>query len=315
MRLTTNLQGAAEAAYLVKNSKLPGPFAGCALKDAVICKQQRITSGHSISFGYKDGPRESQTESLESVSEKYVILWDEDDKRAWIMNGTTALLHLLRASLERNRTGRFGSKCLFNPEQMQEAVTRYESDSALEVLLNNENQSLSIFENEDVRLKDRIEGLVYILEQMIEYEETRSVKRLKAIEPKDEVCERLEGWDFVDVATRKYPVRPRLGTLRTIGRSWTELSQSLDAITIFGRGFGELIQPVDSCNLCTHWAQLPTNKYFLWRGSVIRERPYERDTARRCHRQHKPHTARFRTPTRYWVCQEAKTPRRAFSTN
>jgi nucleoside phosphorylase len=231
--------------------------------DAVIHKQRRITDGHPISFGSKDGHRESRVDKLEYITGKYVILWDEDDKRGWMMNGATALLHILRASLERNRTGKFRSKCSFKPEQMQEAETRYESDSALEVLLNHENQSLSIFEGEDFTVKDRIEDFVYILDQMTEYEETRLIKKSRAIGPKNQASERLEGWDFIDVATRKYPVCPRSGVLQTIGRSWTELTRSLNAITIFGRGFGDLIQPVDSCNLCSHWDRLPKNRYYL----------------------------------------------------
>ena len=35
------------------------------------------------------------------------MLWDVDDQRGWLINGSSALLHLLRASLEFNKTDEF----------------------------------------------------------------------------------------------------------------------------------------------------------------------------------------------------------------
>jgi nucleoside phosphorylase len=179
------------------------------------------------------------------------------------MNGTTAFLHLLRASLELNRTGELKANCLFEQTHIQEAETPDQCSSALQVLLNADNGSLPIFRDDPIRVKDRIEDFIYIFGAMFAWEEYSHGERPKATKLKGKTLELLEGWDFNDIATRKYPVIPRLENLWTSGRSWTELSQSLDVVTIFGRGLGELIQPVDANRLCKHWDRLPSERYYL----------------------------------------------------
>lgn len=95
---------------------------------------------------------------LKWISKKFVVLWDEEDKRGWLINGTSALLHLLRASLEHDSIDKFNSEFLFKPEQMQEPSEPHEPDSAIEVLLNPINKKLKIYpEREDfLRLEDRV---------------------------------------------------------------------------------------------------------------------------------------------------------------
>jgi hypothetical protein len=64
------------------------------------------------------------------------VLWDEEEKRGWLANGTSALLHLLRTSLEYNKTDKFNSAFLFKSEEMEDASITHTADSAIEVLMN-----------------------------------------------------------------------------------------------------------------------------------------------------------------------------------
>ena len=79
------------------------------------------------------------------VSEKFVVLWDEEDKRGWLVNGATALLHLLRASLKSDMAGPFKSVMVFEPREMEEISELPTANAAIPVLLNSNNRKLRIY--------------------------------------------------------------------------------------------------------------------------------------------------------------------------
>lgn len=92
---------------------------------------------------------------------KYVVLWDEADKRGWLVNGASALLHLVLASIERDSQGPTKSHFLFKKNELREASDSRDVFAAMSVLCNPENWSLKIFPNDDghVLLKHRIESI------------------------------------------------------------------------------------------------------------------------------------------------------------
>jgi hypothetical protein len=192
------------------------------------------------------------------------VLWDTKDERGWIVNGTTAFLHVLRASIENDREGDVGSTCLMKPQMMQDAEGPHSPDSALKVLLNPEHRELKIFKNRDGydKVQDRIEHFVHTFEKIIDHQ-----IRVGTVGPIDEqrgddLREPLEGWDFVDLANQRYPLYPCMDTIPTADQSWTEVVRALNAVTLFSVGFGNLIQPENSCNLCNYWEQPALSSHF-----------------------------------------------------
>lgn len=80
----------------------------------------------------------------------------------------------------------------------------------------------------------------------------------------------LQGFDFQDLATCQTPLRPHTVklSLQGSGRGWIDLARSLQAITLFGKGFGNLITPeippsVQSCDRCGLGTSLPKNKEYM----------------------------------------------------
>jgi hypothetical protein len=63
-----------------------------------------------------------------------MIFWDEGDKRGWLVNGTGALLHLLRASLI-HRKRLFGSEILLDPAALPDPENYDQADYALQYLM------------------------------------------------------------------------------------------------------------------------------------------------------------------------------------
>ena len=76
------------------------------------------------------------------IAKQFVVFWDEGERRGWLVNGTSALLHLVRASLQHDKQSKFKSACVFNPGDLVEAQITHLPDSALEVLLNKKNRTL-----------------------------------------------------------------------------------------------------------------------------------------------------------------------------
>ena len=61
---------------------------------------------------------------------------------------------------------------------------------------------------------------------------------------------------------------PRVATIPALGYGWVDLIRTINAISIFGRGFGELLKPVVSEGMCPQWATLPTQRYLLAASNV-----------------------------------------------
>lgn len=168
--------------YKVVRSHLPGPQHGCILENFSITGGKFINAGVNFSIGNKDKPihvssHKGYSKKIQWISKKFVVLWDEEAKRGWLVNGATALLHLVRASLDYNRTDILKQWFLFKPEQMDN------SGSAIDVFMSRENKMLELYQDDDelngqktrngsdencFRLKDQIEQIFNYLEKMID---------------------------------------------------------------------------------------------------------------------------------------------------
>ncbi|OXV11393.1 hypothetical protein Egran_00845 [Elaphomyces granulatus] len=261
--------GAADASYTVETSRLPRPREGCVLEKVSIRAGSIIRGDSRFALGHKDTPihilrQNDYISKLEWISKKFVVLWDEQDKRGWLVNGISALLHVLRTSLESDIAGEFKSVMLFQRGEMEEASESHTAGSAISVLLKAKNRELKIYPtgNGYLRLEDRVEHFYDILEKIIDHQvnvtEQHSDNGIG-------LRENLEGWDFMHLATRQDIIYPRVAALHALGKGWVDFTRAIHAITLVGRGFGEIIQPANP-NLCPHWAKLPKGRYYLAAG-------------------------------------------------
>lgn len=254
--------GAADACYLIKNSRLPRPSGQGALSNASLSLGRLITGGTPFSEGRKDVRlrRNSYIVRMKWISQKYVILWDVEDERGWLVNGASALLHLVRASLAQDQLdNNFAALCLFSTKYFQEASRLHHTDAALEVLLNPNNLKAKIYpENDDyIRFKAYVEDFSDLLEKMLDYQSMAVNNSTPGSVPRSV----LEGWDFTDLAFGRDPIYPREAFLDQRALSWVDFTRSVHAITLFGRSFGEIIQPASAG--CSAWAKLPCGRSYL----------------------------------------------------
>lgn len=258
------MSGAAEANYLITPSRLPRPPEGCIYNDVRLFKGQ-IILGSAFSMGHKDSAthisRNGYIEKLKSIRRRFYVLWDEEDKRGWLINGGSVLLHLLRASLKHDSMDELSTEFLFNPEDLQEASETRKAFSAIKVLANQSNRKLPIYleKKNYLCLEDRVEELYDTLEKIMDYEVgIATPSSAKSSRPR----KYLEGWDFNDLATCRDIFYPRVAKLETIGKGWVDFTRAIHAVTLFGRRFGEVIEPI-STSSCNKWTELPKAMYYL----------------------------------------------------
>lgn len=197
-----------------------------------------------------------------------------------MIDGGTALHHLLRGSLEHSRTDIFRSEFLFDFSKLKDGL-------AIEVLLNPEHRRLLLYPSKEethtetitgadgetktetktkttyTTLGNKVEELYTFLERMIEHKS--QIENTKGLDAKVRLRRHLEGWDFSDLTTNHDPSHLRVATLPASAFSWVELTRVAQAVTLFGKGFGELLSPTtDSARTkCSSWKSVPTGKHYL----------------------------------------------------
>lgn len=233
-----------------------------------------IRSDHKAAVGIKDlgvgVDRGTYRKKLADLSRKYVVLWDVNSKRGWLVNGTSALLHLLRTSLEFNKTDDQSFAFLFEPEKFKEAKVPHNATSAMEILMDHKNLDMELYEEDErdesnanikYRIRDRINELYEILEIIMDCQIEVDGKKGEGFgcSPR----KNLEGWDFKNIATQEDVMYPSLAKVKTIGKGWVDFIRTIQAAVLFGRGFGDLMKPVAQIDSCSHWRVLPSGKYYL----------------------------------------------------
>lgn len=87
--VSTYHAGSREADYQIEHSRLPQPHPGCILEKCSIAGGQFITAGTSVALGLRDRPvritRLGYLRKMKWILKKYVILWDEGEKRGWLV--------------------------------------------------------------------------------------------------------------------------------------------------------------------------------------------------------------------------------------
>jgi hypothetical protein len=253
-----------------------------------------ITGTCSIALGIKDRPTHlpgsSYIHKLRWMEHKYVVMWDDEEKRGWLVNGTSALLHLVRADLHFTAHGNFASELVFDAKSMGESGNNRRPNSAVEVLKSAHNRRLEVYQGDVQMIKeeenkwkagepDDVETIIIqkwktgaylfqdlvvhhyeILEKLVQVQEDISGRNGIKIKPR--IRKHLEGWDFVDIAKGR-DVQPRVATLSMLGWGWVDFIRSIRALVLVGCGFGNLILPTDPDALCSPWRKVPSGQCFL----------------------------------------------------
>ena len=251
--------GALDGDYRIQSSDIRPTYPGCLLHGKILRRGQTYALENVCIADSKDRPRRTSTQSLQERLKRLhmrpVVLWDDDDKRGWLTNGTSALLHLTLASVE-NTGGPFDSYCLRKDEIKQKEKSTV--NTAALILLDERNWKLPIQWDgkKPVYFRDRVEDLYFLLDFAIEHQITSlSNRRISS--------GILEGWDFMDMAGMAIdPLNPRAFPLTKDCCGWMSFLEDSKAITLFGRSFGDIFRPIKP-PLCDYLNTLPKQECYL----------------------------------------------------
>lgn len=249
---------------------------------ALIGKRDKAVHIHS---------RDDYVMRLKWISKKFVVFYDLRDRRAWLLDGASALLHIVRASLRHDQRDLFKDLFLFDESSIKESALPFTGkQAAVQLLTNRDNTALPLYAKpteakeeetttdagarvrvlsstrKNYTLKDRIDGIYEILEQIMSHQADVFSQDGIGFRIKYTLRRQLEGFDFMDVATDEDPLWPRVTTINSRGRGWIDFTRALHAITLFGTGFGGLLKPsqgLDTCFNCLTNVGVPKGEDYL----------------------------------------------------
>ena len=300
--------GSGKANYSVERSATDAAKPAFATLSAVnITVSKILGAGVTMTRGKKDIPpalainRVFESQAI-SAGQWYVIMYDTLGRRAWLLDGASALVHISRAGLslcneqqriiaEANEESYDESK--FKADQLWHPPDCEGRQSALKVLLNNKNRQTKIFasiESREKMIRDPETGSWQqeVVEQTKTWWRWEDLVREKfaVLEMLHDQCFRrrqtpvtdvrlpfgnrsIEGFEFDDLVHGFSPLQPRVTDLETAYGDWLDFTVGIDAITLFGSGFGDLIKPAEdfsggaSRTRCGQRAPCPENHDYL----------------------------------------------------
>lgn len=272
-------QGAPDVEYsTITSSDLEAPQPGWALDRVQITAGKYITVAAGFVRGKKDKPihrtQDDYISRLLDIRETQFVLCDVETRKAWLVNGLSTVLHLVRSHLAYAENDELRQSILLaKGSDLQAKGGRSGLKAAFETLISNENRMLKLYnkggmsqartkkegEEDYYHLEDLVKLLLHSLEQIIDHQSDFRTEQVSAgYRIKTSSWAQLEGFDFMDVAR----VRPRFASrgmkLRHDGKGWSQLTRALEAPTLFGQHFGEMLEPASTgqdnsrCAAC-HW--------------------------------------------------------------
>ncbi|KAK7531942.1 uncharacterized protein J3D65DRAFT_559080 [Phyllosticta citribraziliensis] len=262
-----------DAHYPVSRSACEEPRSGWIFEKLSLSGGQYINLGLSFCMGVKDKPlhlwyRPTYEQQVLRFSKKYVLLYDVDDRRGWLVNGTSALLHLVIASWKYELSTAIGDRFLSKIEDLKMVGEKTTADRAFAILIDRENMALPVLpgkrttkvEESVVTFSDRVEEAIHYLEKAF------TIQEEKMYSPGHEVTmpistDTLPGYDFAEICESQTTVPCRFTELRATSKGWMAFLRKIQAVALFGREFGDLIRPTSA--ECSVWKDMPSGKDYI----------------------------------------------------
>ncbi|KAL2869911.1 5'-methylthioadenosine/S-adenosylhomocysteine nucleosidase [Aspergillus lucknowensis] len=262
------LTASPEADYGIDWSGLENADNGCDLQDAIISRGTMIPNYETPVIGKKDRPPHFEfgeyLHRILSIAKKYAVFYDVSTRRAWLVDGASALLHLVRASLMLSSSEDEMQEFVFRPELLeQHPSTEGGRTSAISVLKSEKNLVQRLYRNMPETFQDRVDAIYHLLEQAYAYQTRAKLQKSARLAPSHQARSFLEGFDFMDLAADEDHFKARTMSAFNSPPRWHRLTGAINAITLFGRGFGNLLKPKEMVPVCSSWTTVPSGKDYL----------------------------------------------------
>lgn len=184
-----------------------------------------------------------------------VVLYDTSSKQAWLIDGASVLLHIVRAWLYTCESCREIAGNIRSPHDWSGEI------AAVETLLHLNNRTLVLSSHQQHAaegngsfehtfldsyrcFEDLVKLRAHALEFLRDLQTTEgSPTRMRSVSsPRFH----LEGYEFNDIVSGKDSITRKTVPLEPSASHWLKLLDTTDTICLLGSGFGDLIQPSQS---------------------------------------------------------------------
>ncbi|KAF5636788.1 uncharacterized protein FTJAE_5984 [Fusarium tjaetaba] len=241
-----------------------------------------VTAGLMIDINKKAQPFWLQREMgypslLNWVKLQPIVFYDVEERRAWLVDGASALLHLVRISLHLDiNDPESAYDWVYDPIKLKDHWPGVGSrQAALQTLKNWENRALNVYivdKHMDSNgtpvtkystFEERVKRILHSIEKLIDRQAQAAsqdgIKISQTLDPRRDVF----GFDIADVINPAVPIYPRIQHLNSWGHGWIDLIPTIGITALFGRGFGDLIRADEPDLICPSWRSVPAGKDYL----------------------------------------------------
>lgn len=229
-------------------------------------------SRHQAEFvAQREAPLEVKVNELRKM---FVLLYDDLTRRAWLVDGASAVLHLLRLRLA---AAPYDTSTMFDITNFCYAADPGGPAVSVKALLENRNHKLIEVKEEYIEVTGsvaiRMEKITHwkaenvilelwrLFEQMVDHQV--KVRAATGVELHATYRDTLEGWPLHDLAEGQLHFEAMAVKLDASGRGWVDFVRDIRAITLLGNGFGDVIRTTDTSENCLNWTQVPSCKDYL----------------------------------------------------
>ncbi|RSL51069.1 hypothetical protein CEP54_011613 [Fusarium duplospermum] len=277
-----DLCGGPLANHDVKSSGLQKPPGSIVIDRLYLQAGADVVGGVSMKINSKEQPfwlqcGKDYPSLLKWVGVQPIAFHDVASRRTWLVDGASALLHLVRISLYLDENDPDSTyDWAFDPTQLKDkwdGITGWQA--ALRTLKSWDNLDLNIYIVDKrrgpggasevqyatfgTRVKEVLHSMELLIDRQSKTASREGIRISQSLDPRREII----GFDVLDVVTPLGPILPRVQHLKSWGHGWIDFMPSVGVTTIFGNGFGDLIRPDLPQGLCQGWKSLPEGKDYM----------------------------------------------------
>ncbi|KAF7538748.1 hypothetical protein G7054_g2676 [Neopestalotiopsis clavispora] len=243
---------------------------------------------------HRSAPEGSYLQRLRNLEKVSVALFDSNEKRSWLVDGASALLHLVRATVPANKDAfrpedadhAFRQQYKFQWKEARDPGSTPSSNASVSILMNQGNREQILFhemteaeskeyyqamrepakggqvvdrldQEKSETFEQRVDKISCFLDLAFQNEENRNETRKSYAS--------LEGFEFREIAAATVKASRCSTKLPSEGGASIQLCRQLNAVTLFGEGFGDLIKPIlaKDDDLCKNWKIVPHDKGYI----------------------------------------------------
>ncbi|KAI4955907.1 hypothetical protein J4E91_000116 [Alternaria rosae] len=203
------------------------------------------------------GETRNYSEVFEWVADQFVAFYDVTDRRGWLVDGASALLHLVRMSLQLEETKLESTyHWVFEKDKLEEDWTNFNGRAAsIRTLKSWKNRALPLYiknqtfsngrpMNTYSTFGDRVDKVLHSLELLIEHQNRIATESGVKVSQTLDTRKGILGFDVLDLVKSRPQCVPRIERFSSGDTSWVSLLPAIGVLTIFGKGFGDLICPI-----------------------------------------------------------------------